>query len=216
MKIVKGIAILEEDHCICKWVQESGRLDHDQSALPVILPYVKGTVIDVGAFIGDHTIAYARKATKVIAFEPNKSAFECLEYNLNGKKNVELRNEGLGDNVGSISLTEVETNIGMTYAEESKKGVKCITIDSLDLKSLDFIKIDAEGYEHKILKGAEETIKKFKPVMVIEINNHALNRNGTSDNDIYIYLNELGYNYRNIYPGGPIHDTQLDLLCTPK
>ncbi len=110
-------------------------------------------------------------------------------------------------------MNDISTNAGMSYAEKSKKGIKCITIDSLELDRLDFIKIDCEGFEHKILKGAEKTIKKFKPVMVIEINNFTLNRNNTSDNDIYIYLNELGYTYQNIYPGQSLYGDQLDILC---
>jgi FkbM family methyltransferase len=222
MKITKhGIAVIEGDECISKWVESEGRLDHDQNALPRILPYIKegDHVLDIGAFIGDHTIAYSNKVGfygKVIAFEPNSKSFECLKYNLNGIKNTELRNEGLSDEVGKITLTDVETNAGMCFAIKSKAGVKTITIDSLKLTRLDFIKIDAEGFEHKILKGGEETIKKFKPIMVIEINNHALLRNGTSDNDVFVYLNELGYYYKNIYDGQSIYEDQVDLICTPK
>jgi FkbM family methyltransferase len=223
MKITKeGFAIIEGDECISKWVESEGRLDHDQSALPILLRYIKSgdTVIDAGAFIGDHTIAYAKKVGglgKVIAFEPNPTTFECLEYNLKEFDNCELRNEGLSDSAGKLSLTDVPTNAGMSYAEKTdkKKGIKCVTIDSLYLDRLDFIKVDCEGFEHKILKGAEETIKKFKPVMVLEINNYALIRNHTTDNDLYIYLNELGYRYRNIYPNEPIHAEQLDLICLP-
>lgn len=222
MKITKeGIAVIEGDECISKWVEETGKLDHDPNSLPIMLSYVNESnhVIDIGAFIGDQTIAYSKKVGKtgkVIAFEPNPAAFECLEYNLRGIDNVELINQGLSDSAGNIKLTDIPTNAGMTYASKSKKGIKCVTIDSYELSKLDFIKIDAEGFEHKILKGAEQTIKKFKPIMVIEINNHALMRNGTSDNDIYIYLNELGYDYKNIYPGQSLYEDQLDLICTPK
>lgn len=221
MKITKeNIAIIEGDECISKWVENDGKLDHDPNSLPIILSYVKegDAVIDCGAFIGDQTIGYAKKVGangKVIAFEPNPIAFECLEYNLELFKNVELRNEGLSDSNGKINLVEVPTNAGMTFAEKSKKGIKCVTIDSLKLEKLDFIKIDAEGFEHNILKGAEKTIKKFKPKMVIEINNFALLRNGTSNNDVYIYLNELGYTYKNIYPGQTLYEEQLDLICIP-
>lgn len=226
MKIIKGnndkeIAILGNDEYISKWVEETGNLAHDFNMLPLVLPYIKqgDTVIDVGAFIGDHTIAYSRAVGEdgeVIAFEPNPEAFECLEYNLRCCPNAILRKECLGDSHGKMTLIMHPQNAGMAYIESKKGKSKSITIDSLELERLDFIKIDAEGFEHRILKGAEKTIKKFKPVMLIEINNHALNRNETSDNDIYIYLIELGYDYRNIYPGQPIHAPQLDLLCTPK
>lgn len=216
MKIVKGIAVIEGDECISKWVIESGRLDHDQNALPIILKHITkdSVVIDAGAYIGDHTIAYA-KAKKVIAFEPNPEAFECLEYNLKDFKNVELHNKGLSDKLGKISLTNVPTNGGMTYAKKSTKGIEVITIDSLNI-DVDLIKIDCEGFELNILKGAEETIKRCSPVLVIEINNHALLRNGTSDNDVYIYLMSLGYEIKNIYPNEPLHATQLDVICKRK
>jgi FkbM family methyltransferase len=222
MKITKeNIAIIEGDECISKWVESEGRLDHDPNSLPIMLSHVKenDTVIDIGAFIGDHTIAYAKKVGlegKVIAFEPNQSSFECLEYNMKGFDNVELRKEGVSDSLHNISLTDVPTNAGMAYAEKSKKGIKCVSIDSLNLEKLDFIKIDAEGYEHNILNGAIETIKRLKPIMVIEINNAALLRNGTSNNDIYIFLNDLGYDYKNIYEGQTLYEEQLDLICIPK
>jgi FkbM family methyltransferase len=222
MKITKeNIAIIEGDECISKWVESEGRLDHDPNSLPIMLSYVKegDHVLDVGAFMGDHTLAYSKKVGDkglVLAYEPNPIAFECLEYNMKELGNVIILNEGLSDSKGYLKLTDVPTNAGMTYAGKSKKGIKCNTIDSLDWVKLDFIKIDAEGFEHNILKGAIETIKKFKPIMVIEINNHALLRNGTSNNDIYIMLNELGYDYKNIYEGQTLYEEQLDLLCIPK
>ena len=64
MKITKeGIAILENDTHISKWVEESGKLDHDQNDIPLILKYINegDTVVDCGAFIGDHTIAYLNR-----------------------------------------------------------------------------------------------------------------------------------------------------------
>lgn len=219
MRITKeNIAIIDSDECISKWVEKSGRLDHDQSLLPCILKYISSdsVVIDAGAFIGDHTIAYAQKAKRVLAFEPCKSNFECLKHNLGDFENVELFNKGLSDVEGYISIKEVETNAGMAYAEKAKKGIKCVTIDSINLECLDLIKIDCEGFEYNILKGGEETILKYKPIMVIEINNFALMRNGITDNDLYIYLDSIGYNIRNIYEGHPIHANQLDLLCIPK
>jgi hypothetical protein len=64
MKITKhGFAVLENDQWISRWAEEEGRLDHDQNMLPLILKHIyRGdTVVDVGAFIGDHTIAYSEK-----------------------------------------------------------------------------------------------------------------------------------------------------------
>lgn len=224
-KIVKlngeDVAILENDQYVSKWAVEMDRLDHDQNMLPFVLPFIKegDTVMDVGAFIGDHTIAYRKKvgdSGKVIAFEPNHESFECLKFNMEKFDNVELRKEALSDEVCKIQLTEPDDNAGRAYAKKNKKGIKCITIDSLNLDRLDFLKIDAEGFEHKILKGAIETIKRLKPVILVEIVNDYLLKNGTSNNDIFIELIELGYDYRNIYKEQSLYEVHVDVICTPK
>lgn len=220
MKIVNGIAIIEDDTHISKWVQEHRRLDHDQSLLPLLKPFIKrgDTVIDAGAFIGDHTIFYANLVGtkgKVIAFEPNPIAFKCLEYNMEPYKNVEVRKEGLSDSEGKITLSTSD-NAGAAYPKKSKKGIKCITIDSLNLERLDFIKVDVEGFEQNVIKGGQETIKKCKPAILIEIINDRLMFNGTTDNDLYLYLMDLGYSIRNIYQGQSIHGDHIEIICIPK
>ncbi len=60
MKIINNIAVIEGDEYLSKWVIDSGRLDHDQNSLPIILAYIKEgyTVIDAGANIGSHALAY--------------------------------------------------------------------------------------------------------------------------------------------------------------
>lgn len=221
MKITEqGFAILENDTHISKWAEESGRLDHDQNMLPLVLQHIKpgDLVLDIGAYIGDHTIAYSKQvgyAGKVIAFEPNEEAFECLQHNLSGYKNTELFNCCVSDNLGKMVLVKYGDNIGMTYVKPGKGKTKSLSIDSLELERCDFIKIDVEGFELKVLEGAEETIKKFKPKMLIEINDHTLHRVGITQNDIYIFLIQHDYNYKNIF-GGSIYDPQFDLICTPK
>jgi FkbM family methyltransferase len=221
MKITnKGIAILEGDNCICKWVQESGRLDHDQNMLPLVLKHIKrgDTVIDAGAFIGDHTIAYSKAVGdngRVVAFEPSQDAFSCLNYNLNRAKNTECYNFGLGSVTSGKSVVEVEGNAGMNYLTDGG-DIIVKTIDGYAFKKLDFIKIDVEGYELEILKGATKTIQKFKPKMLIEINQMALERMNLKREDIFNFLDDHGYTYKNIYPNQSLTEYQMDILCLPK
>lgn len=216
MKITdKNIAILEDDTHISYWVEQSGRLDHDRYALPIILEHINpgNTVVDAGAFIGDHTIAYCDAVGptgSVYAFEPNKKAYECLEYNCKTAKNYNL---GLSDKAETVYYSE-DKNAGagrILRDIETSDQIKTITLDSLKLKALDFLKIDVEGYEVSVLKGAISTIKKYRPKMWIEINIGALEQQGKTAKDIENFLSKLNYNYT-AYP--EVGD-QYDLLCIP-
>lgn len=223
MKITKeGIAVLERDSHISKWVEEEGRLDHDQNALPKILVHInEGDVIfDIGAFIGDHTIAYSRKG-QVHAFEPNPDVFECLKYNMQNK-DVVCRCIALSDKVHSYSVIVPIANIGMATIEDKPDdyGMTSTTIDNYckDYGIIpNFIKIDAEGFELRILKGGEETIKKTKPKLVLEVNEYALIQQGASRKELFDYLDSIGYIYSDIY-GEPLENlhTQFDIICYGK
>lgn len=218
MKIIKGdIAILEDDTHICKWVKQEGRLDHDQNMLPFVMKHIKtgDLVIDVGAYVGDHTLAYSDRVGhngRVIAFEPNNEAFECLVYNLGRRNNCELRNEAVGSG-GKVVLIKCPDNIGMTYVQNSKNGFEAVAIDSLNLNRCDFIKIDCEGFEMEVLKSAIDIIERFKPKLLIEVNTYALSRNGITREDIFNFLDSYGYKYENIYPGQSLYDEQIDIIC---
>jgi len=226
MKIIKGkngqeIAILETDNCICRFVEQSGRLDHDQNMLPIVLSYIPigGVVIDVGAFIGDHTIAYLNKVREngmVYAFEPYINAFECLKFNLKNYKNLNAFNYALGNSEDYISMEIVETNDGMNFIKQGN-DIRITRLDTIsqNFTKLDFIKIDCEGYELDVLQGGQRTIQKYKPKMLIEINEMTLNRNNVKREDIYEWLDVAGYVYHNIYPNHGLFESQMDILCQP-
>lgn len=220
MYLFNDIAILPNDTHISKWVRESGRLDHDQNMLPIVLPFIKpgAIVIDAGAYIGDHTIAYAKSVGVdgfVFAFEPSPEAFECLQYNLEGMTNTTCFNQGLSSKIGSKGIVKYTNNIGMNYLSEGN-DISVTSIDDLGLFGVDFIKIDCEGYELEILKGAYETINKYKPVLLIEINKETLKRNKVSEKDIFKFLENAGYKYRNIYFEQSLSGEQYDIICEPK
>ena len=76
IELFNGIALLKDDQCICRFIRESGRLDHDINILPLVLEYIPigGTVFDIGAFIGDTTLAYANRVGEngtIYAFDGN-------------------------------------------------------------------------------------------------------------------------------------------------
>jgi FkbM family methyltransferase len=144
-------------------------------------------VIDGGAHIGIHTIKLSKLADKVYAFEPMRASYDLLRENikLNGCTNVRLDHRGLSSNKGTstwawiskdnISSSGLKDNsIGEHFnrewypTEEEQYEVDLISIDELNLNKVDFIKLDLEGYERKAIDGCKETIKRCRPMLLIE------------------------------------------------
>lgn len=222
IELFNGIALLKDDQCICRFIRETGRLDHDQNMLPLLKEFIKNgdVVLDIGAFIGDHTIYYSKLVGdngSVIAFEPNRDSFFCLEHNLKAYKNVELINSAIGKEYGFVRTVDVLGNIGMNFLiPDNLGGIVIYSLNQMEIDRIDFIKIDVEGFELDVLIGGKETINKFKPTMLIEINDATLSRQGISRNDIFAWLQENNYIYRNIYKEQGLNDSQLDIICLPK
>lgn len=194
----RGIWILSNDTHISEWVVKYQKLDFDGHLLPHILPLINpgDSIIDVGAFIGDHTYAYALKTHgvdtgMVYAFEPNPDAFFCLEKNTETFSHVKRYNCGLGDCENTASLVK-DSNAGASMLT-SGGGVQIKMLDSIEIPRLNGIKVDAEGFELKVLKGAEKTLAKFKPWLVLEFNAGALRLNDTSADEIIKWLSDRGY-----------------------
>jgi len=219
MKILdSGIAVLENDTHISRWVEQSGRLCHDGCVSLFILPLIHpgDVVVDGGAFIGDHTIAYLEKVGtngRVLAFEPNPVAFECLKHNC---PKAECFACGLG---GSQALKSMSKNPNAGASSICESGtvfsVEIIPLDSLELPRLDFIKLDLEGFEVEALKGAVNTITAHRPVMVVEQMDGHLRRQGSSADELQSLLRHLRYTFKSLNPNLAMTEPQLDLLCEP-
>lgn len=222
MKILdNGIAIVESDSHIGRWVQESGRLDHDLTVEGHILPLLRSYywIVDAGADIGSHTIRYAQTATagNVLAFEPNPDEFDCLKHNLRDHGNTTCHRIALSNRTEQVELRLCE-NAGAGYLDRNTRGpVHCITLDSFNLPRLDFFKLDIEGYELFALQGARDTIMAHRPKILVEMNAGTLARNGITYNHIFEFLATMGYEWRSFAQDVDLlNEPQYDLLATPK
>jgi len=139
-----------------------------------------GVFVDIGANGGMHTIPSARNMQgKVIAIEPEPKNFEILKKNikLNGLKNVIALNKGCFSKKGKLTFYLDDGGIGghsFINKEIGHRHVK-INVDTLDnilknlkIKRVDLIKIDVEGAETDVLKGAMKTLKSSHPKIVFE------------------------------------------------
>ncbi len=156
-------------------------------------------VVDVGANIGTHTVFFSRKVSPggvVYAFEPQRLTFEflCANLALNSLLNVVPMQNGAGDLPGEIIVPILNPSVAQNFAALKIEGhdagdvVKVQPLDSLELKRCNLIKIDVEGMELKVLRGAEKTIKDCRPLLFVENNN----REGAPELVQTIF--DLGYN----------------------
>jgi FkbM family methyltransferase len=144
-------------------------------------------VLDIGAWVGTWTMKINSFCGRVIAFEPDPLHYECLVKNV--PDNVETHQLAVGNDSKMISLSQDD----FTQAKRvlGAGTIPMVTIDSLNLDDVDLIKIDVEGYEMEVLKGAENTLKNVDYLM-IELNNNA-KKYGSSNLEIEKHLRKSGY-----------------------
>ena len=133
------------------------------------------TAIDIGSNIGNHAIEFAKYFKKVICYEPNPRAYDLLATNTKHLKNVEVFNWGIGSKEEFLQLQENINNIGGSSAKYQidAKNIVNIEIKPLDnflesFKKVMLLKIDVEGMEIEVLKGAEKIITEFYPLICFE------------------------------------------------
>lgn len=153
-------------------------MDYEDSMF--LMEYLKpdDIFIDVGANLGHYTmLASGVCRSKTIAIEPIASTLVKLKKNIelnNLQEKVTLLNIGIGDKNEILNFTTNKTVMNSVSLVESNTTVK-IEVKTLDtvLKNINptFIKIDVEGYEYKVLKGAANTLKNYKlKYLLVEFN----------------------------------------------
>ena len=180
-----------------------------------------GAFLDVGAHIGNHTIGLSDKFRHVYAFEPEKQNYRKLVRNIriNSKKNIKAVKCAVSDSEGTKWLNIIENeNCGhsllVNYRGKTEK-VKVVTLDSfvksIKISRINFMKIDVEGAELKVLQGAVKIIKKFHPTIMIELNRPVLQSTGNSLEELYSLLTSFGYNCYKFYRKNLVRIYQKDL-----
>ena len=167
---------------------------YEEHSLELFLPYIPhfGTFLDVGANIGNHALMfnYFRPKVNIISFEPHSLNYQVLKYNTNKFEKINTFNVAINDVVGftKIRLNPLEeNNMGNIILDSEGEDIIQVTIDSLQIPDVSFIKVDVEGLELEVLKGAELTINKYKPVIWLEDMEYQVNQNSTLHKFIYYF-----------------------------
>ena len=168
-------------------------------------------VVDAGANIGVYTLLAARAtgaAGRVIAFEPDPHTFEILSENVsrNDLSNVVLVNGALASEPGTMSLYRVPghpalASLSSSNARSSSERVEVevTTLDSaladLGIERVDVMKLDTQGAEIDILRGARETIERARPTMFVEYWPTGLSGMGHEPDELLAHFEEWGYEF---------------------
>jgi FkbM family methyltransferase len=166
------------------------QLDHLAAALKYVTNWT--VAVDGGANIGYWSNELCKHFNKVYSFELDPTTYECLERNVNAE-NTTLHNVGLSDTFTTVGIADGKSRRSGGRHISGKGGNSTITIDSLELPELGFLKLDVEGHEARALFGAKETILKYKPTILIEHKPHLSKRYG-GENDAVDFLTSLGAN----------------------
>lgn len=142
--------------------------------LKLALNYVESfnIAVDGGAHVGSWSKEMASVFETVYAFEPAEDTYECLVHNVSTLENVLPFHAALGSLSGQGRVTDDASrkgNTGSRFMQIDESGsISVVCLDDIELEDLDFLKLDVEGFEHAALLGAESTVRRFKPVVLIE------------------------------------------------
>jgi FkbM family methyltransferase len=190
------------------------------------------TAVDVGAHIGFFTLQMAAAVGPeghVYAFEPLDANADLLERSLAENRfadRVTFQRAAVGDATGTATLTfPTETlNSGGAYllregtaplAGNQKKSVPVVALDALPLRRpVRFIKMDVEGAEPQVVRGAERLLREDRPVILSELHPTQLDRaSGTTADAFLAQMKALGYRARTI-DGAPIERAPSEALVS--
>jgi FkbM family methyltransferase len=188
---------------------------HHKELIPVFARFIPqdAVVFDVGAHAGQFAKIFARLAPKgrVYAFEPGTYARSILRLALylNRASNVAIVPMGLGEAPGLAVMTlpvkrPGSYGFGLAHlgahdrpGETREEAIALTTIDAFaalaGLARLDFVKVDIEGWELRLVRGALATLRRFRPVMLLEIVGSHLARGGDDVAGAWRLLGELDY-----------------------
>lgn len=180
MKLVEGIWLPDSDTHFSDHLvrgsrfQGAGTYQFNKIMLAMAQCTTYRTAIDIGAHVGLWTRVLSHYFDSVLAFEPVPTHIECLQKNIEPlkKQNVTIFDHALGNDIGEVFINPVADNTGNARIDLTGIKVRMEILDDI-LKhttpgAFDFIKIDVEGFEYDVVKGAQNIIKRDKPILVIE------------------------------------------------
>jgi FkbM family methyltransferase len=174
--------------------------------------------VDGGAYFGYFTVLMARRVGptgRVYSFEPSRAAHAELQHHcaLNGLRWVRAYRMALGEDESTAYLTDKDAELRgaralMLTEDAEAEAVPVTTLDAFvareKVERIDAIKVDIEGSESRFLRGAAESIRAWRPLLMLEVYDAALARSGSSARELIGQLDALAYDVFRVR-GGRLH-----------
>ncbi|GAB3671025.1 FkbM family methyltransferase [Streptomyces sparsus] len=135
-----------------------------------------GTAVDIGGWYGPWTRRLARRADRVVTVEPVPHLAQVLRATT--PAHVEVIQAAAADHSGSATLwlppggrgdRGVSSLVRRDAVHGTRLEVPCLSVDSLDLSEVRLLKIDVDGSEQAVLRGAERTVRRWRPALFVEL-----------------------------------------------
>ena len=196
---IQNFYILKGDKSIQKGMQKEGIKTitmYQRAHLSNAIKFCNSrrTAIDVGAHYGVMTYNMAQLFNTVHSFEIRPDVYNCLAKNVEHLQmnKVTVYPYGLGAETKRVGLNIKPTKTFSTHVADDGDAAEVRPLDELELQEVDFIKMDAEGYEPLVVQGAINTIERCRPVIFYECKGHET-RFGYEQNAVLEILKPLGY-----------------------
>lgn len=177
----------------------NGKIYEQGLVLNKLSDYIRHSkvIFDIGAHAGSHTVLYKyiNPDAEIYCFEPQKRMFEILKHNVeqNSFNKVYLANKAVGHanmrfTMNASSVDGENANRQIVYGDDNRynigglqvgKGgeeIEIVTLDSLGIEKIDFMKIDVEGFEPLVIKGGLQTIQQCRPIISFEHNHKVISK----------------------------------------
>ena len=204
---------------------------HHKELIPILSPVLPqdGVVLDVGAHAGQMAKLLAKLAPRghVYAFEPGAYALKVLRPTvaIRGGGRITIEPIGLGAAPGTLTITTPIKKSGsfgfglshLGVVDDRKAYRHEVTVDTIDrfverkgLARVDFVKADIEGWEMQMLLGAEKTLSRLRPVLMLEVSNAYLARANNTRTELWDFLKARDYRPHRLEIGLPVFSPEAD------
>lgn len=207
MKEWRGLWLPDGETHMIDWMAQVGHVldgkpTYQYHKLEQALQFVKRfrTAVDIGAHCGLWSMHLAKRFDAVQAFEPVEAHCLCFERNVPQGAGVILYRIALGEREGSIAMRTAPSNSGDSWVDGAG-AIAMRRLDDLNLQDVDFMKLDCEGYELFALRGAERTLERCRPCVIVEQKPGKGGQFGLADTAAVEYLQSLGATLRGAMAG---------------